>query len=53
MKKNTIFGIIWGAWLGGGLALLGAGLLTIKFWLIFVPVTVFATLEKIYYKDEK
>jgi hypothetical protein len=52
MKKSTLYGFIWGAWLGGGLAYLGAGLLTLNFWLIFLPVVIFVSLERIAYHDE-
>lgn len=45
MKKSTIYGIIWSAWLGYWLSVLGANLLTWQFWLIFVPVVIFVNLE--------
>lgn len=46
MKKSTIYGIIWSFWLGYWLADLGAGVLTLKFWYIFLPIVAFVGLEK-------
>lgn len=45
MKRSTIYGIIWSAWLGGWLGYMGFGLFTWQFWVIFIPVVVFSSLE--------
>ena len=52
MKKSTLYGFIWGGWLGAGLACLGANVLTLDFWLIFLPVVIFVSLERNAYHDE-
>jgi hypothetical protein len=53
MKKSSIYGLLWGAWLGGCLGYLGYGLSTWEFWIIFVPVAILAGLEKTTFKDEE
>lgn len=53
MKKSTIYGIIWSGWLGFWLGNLGAGLLTLKFWYIFLPIVIFAELEKDSHKKDE
>ena len=52
MKKSTLYGMFWGGWLGGWLGYLGYGLLTWQFWVIFIPVVIFATIEKTTFKEE-
>ena len=53
MKKSTIYGIIWSAWLGFWLGSLGFSILTWQFWFIFIPVIIFTGLEKNAYREEE
>jgi hypothetical protein len=53
MRKSTIYGIIWSFWLGYWLGSLGADLLTLKFWYIFLPIVVFVELEKNAHKNDE
>ncbi len=52
MKKSTIYGILWSAWLGYWLGKLGYSLLTWEFWIIFIPVVIFTNLEKKAFNEE-
>jgi hypothetical protein len=52
MKKSTIYGMVWSAWLGYWLANLGYGFLTWEFWFVFVPVIIFTNLEKKAFNEE-
>ena len=45
MKKSTLYGIIWAMWLGFWLGHLGYTLVTWQFWVIYIPVIIFTTLE--------
>ena len=54
MKKSTIYGIIWSAYLGASLAKLGLSITDMKFWIIFMPIVIFVSLErKAYHNEEK
>lgn len=45
MKKHTIYGILWSSWLGFWLGNLNVSFLSLKFWVIFLPIIILTSLE--------
>ena len=47
MKKSILLGILWSMWLTYWLTDLGVNVLTLKFWLIYLPIIMIAGWETI------
>lgn len=46
IKNSWWYGVIWSAWLGFWLGHLGCEVSSLKFWYIFLPIVIFADLER-------
>ena len=53
MKKHTIYGMLWSGWLGVWLGSLNVSFLSLKFWVIFLPIAILASLENDAFKNNE